>query len=217
MATDSQDKSSQREVLKDAAVKILGRNVLLLAEKVKKGEPLTLQEAKLLQGFADADSSPKDTFAKSYVELAEILGVARKTIERKAKLKSAPRPRSDGRHSVNDWRVFLDDNSRDAGLDGTQLKARQILLQNEKLEYQIAILKAQYVPVADIEKWGAQLGKEIRNAVATIHTIAPSIVGHTIAEAEMRLRQLEDEILRTLNMLTDFRDAITPNIGEDLE
>ena len=40
--------------------------------------------------------------------------------------------------------------------DSAKAKARQIILQNEKLAFQIGVLKKQYAETATVEKWGAE-------------------------------------------------------------
>ena len=82
-----------------------------------------------------------------------------------------------------------------------QLKARHILLQNQKLEFQLAILCKEYVPAADVEKWGGELGTAVRKVVSQIHLCAPSVVGLSVPEAEACLKEIEAEILEQLHLL----------------
>lgn len=193
----------------DQAAKLLNADLANLVKKVTGGRPLSAGERTLLQAVAETNGKTSTKrFAKNLVELAKELGLSRKTIQRWRDEPWFPKARSDGRWNIAECRQAALTNGKLEEDDGTklsqtQLKAKQILLQNEKLEYQIGVLKGQYIPAAEVEKWGAHLGSEIRKAVNSIHTIAPSIVGQTIADAEMRLREMEDEILTILNLLTD--------------
>ncbi|MGE4183079.1 MAG: hypothetical protein AB7J34_24945 [Limisphaerales bacterium] len=81
------------------------------------------------------------------------------------------------------------------------MRFRQIELRNQKLEHQIAILKRDYVPAVDVEKWGAEIGAAVRKVVSQIHRIAPSVVGLSVPEAEAMLRDIESEILETVDVL----------------
>jgi hypothetical protein len=83
----------------------------------------------------------------------------------------------------------------------TELRTRQILLKNERLETQLAILRGEHVPAVEVERWGAELGAAIRKVVSQIHLIAPSVVGMSVAAAEARLKDLEDELLQQLHVL----------------
>ena len=46
-------------------------------------------------------------YAETTTELADILGVARQTINKWRKIKGSPKPYSNGKHSVSKWRDFV--------------------------------------------------------------------------------------------------------------
>lgn len=77
-------------------------------------------------------------------------------------------------------------------------RKRNLLLQNERLQVRIEILRGDRVHAAEVEKRGAAVGAAVRNVVTQIHRIAPSIVGLSVADAEARLRDLESDILEQL-------------------
>lgn len=173
-----------------------------LALKVKQGKTLSASERNLLQSTLAGDKPSGIEFAKNAIELADLLGVDRRTISRWRKIEGNPGVQPDGRYHVPSWREFkLNRQGDDEGLSQTQLKARQILLQNQKLEIQIAILKREFMPVAEVEKIGGELGQAIRKVVSQIHLCAPTVVGVSVAEAEARLKEIEDEILQQLHLL----------------
>lgn len=188
---------------------LLRADLANLAKKVKEGKTLSASERNLLQSALAGDKPSGAEFAKSVVELADLLGVDRRTISRWRKIEGNPGVRPDGRYHVPSWRAFkISRQGEDTlagglhdGLSQTQLKARQVLLQNQKLEIQIAVLRREYMPVAEVEKWGGELGAAIRKVVSQIHLCAPTVVGVSVAEAEARLKEIEDEILQQLHLL----------------
>jgi hypothetical protein len=192
--------SEQAEILLKADL----RN---LAKKVQQGKTLSVAERNLLQSALAGENLSSVEFAQNAVELASILDVDRRTVQRWRKVEGNPGVRPDGRYHLPAWRAFkLARQGTESGGDGlsqSQLKARQVLLQNQKLEFQIALLRREYVPACEVEKWGGELGTAIRKVVSAVHLCAPSVVGVSVAEAEARLKELEDEILQQLHLLTD--------------
>ncbi|MEY2466760.1 MAG: hypothetical protein QOD03_1281, partial [Verrucomicrobiota bacterium] len=178
-----------------------------LAKKVQQGKTLSVAERNLLQSALAGENLSSVEFAQNAVELASILDVDRRTIQRWRKVEGNPGVRPDGRYHLPSWRAFkLARQGTESGGDGlsqSQLKARQVLLQNQKLEFQIALLRREYVPACEVEKWGGELGTAIRKVVSAVHLCAPSVVGVSVAEAEARLKELEDEILQQLHLLSD--------------
>lgn len=191
------------------ARRILEANLVNLAKKAQEGRVLSAQEIALLQGMADGTDAPAvhPVWVQNQVELATILGVNRKTIQRWLKENGNPGAQSDGRYSVPAWREWA--RSKGSKVDGdedlnqTQLKARQILLQNQKLEFSLGVLRKEYAPTTLLKAWGGELGANIRKVVTQIHLIAPSIVGLPVPDAEARLKELEDEILEQLHGLDE--------------
>jgi hypothetical protein len=178
-----------------------------LAKKVQQGKTLSASERNLLQSTLAGELPAAEEFAKNAVQLASILGVDRKTVQRWRKIDGNPGVRPDGRYHVPSWRAWKlarqGDGSEGEELSQSILRARQILLQNQKLEFQLAVLRREYVPASDVEKWGATLGSAIRKVIATLHLCAPSVVGLSVAEAEARLKEVEDEALQQLHLLNE--------------
>lgn len=184
---------------------ILKANYRNLVKKVQAGKTLSAGEVNLLQAIQDGGRPESKTFAKTQGELAEILGISRRTILRAMKLEGRPEPRKDGRHEVAAWRAFLQTTGTldDDSLSATELKARNLLLQNQRLELQLAVMRREYLPAAEVERWGADIGAAIRKIVGQIHLAAPSVVGVSVPEAEERLKEIEDEILEQLHTLPE--------------
>ena len=70
-------------------------------------------------------------------------------------------------------------------------------------EHELAVQQGKYTLVTDVEKLGGELGAAIRSVVTTIHLVAPNVVGVSVAEAEARLKELEDEILNHLHVVDE--------------
>lgn len=122
------------------------------------GKTLSAAEIYLLEGLKGGTEATKQSHAADQVELARILRLSRKTIQRAFKTGDFPGAKSNGTYEIATWRAHLaargtlDDS--DAGLSQTQLKARQILLQSQKPEFQLSVLRREYVPSQDVERWG---------------------------------------------------------------
>lgn len=132
----------------EQARKLLEANSILLVKKVvKEKKPLSSQEIALLQAASRLPAEDK-VWAKTQVELADVLGVERKTIQRWLKIDGNPGARSNGSYAVAEWRTWR--VSRRGGEDDTpdQTKARaeQLLLQNERLRYKIGREKGSLIP-----------------------------------------------------------------------
>ena len=96
----------------------------------------------------------KPIYANSLAELAIVLDVARKTIDRWSKLPGAPRPKADGRHVVAAWRAFI----KAHGLKGSDspgmqaLKERRLIAQCETIEHRLAVEKGKYLLADETEQ-----------------------------------------------------------------
>ncbi len=188
---------------------LLAKNTLNLATKLNGGKTLTPKEVEQLEEIAKGDVQTAKKYASSQVELAAALGVERRTVIRWLKKPGCPGAESNGTYNLYLWREWAKanelklaiDDDEDLTAEKNRLTAKQILLQNQKLEFQLGVLKKEYVPAGEVEKWGAELGGEIRKTVISIHKIAASLSGLPTAEIEIRLRDLEDEILNKLHLL----------------
>jgi len=196
----------------DQVKTLLRVNARNLAQKLKRGESLSASELKFLRSVqaghdaAEASGGGGVRYAENQTQLAELLGVSRKTVQRHIRSKKAPKPLPNGTHDVVAWRSYMGRRTGEEdgeGLDTTELRAKNLLLQNERLELGLAIQRREYVPVAEVEKWGADLGGDIRTVVSQLHLSAPSLAGLSVPEIEERLKDQEVEILRQLSRLND--------------
>jgi hypothetical protein len=88
------------------------------------------------------------------------------------------------------------------------------LAQVAKIETWIAIQRKAWLPVDDVAKFVGDLGSAIRKIVLTIHLLAPNVVGLSVADAEARLKEVEDDILQNLHLI-DERIKAASNESEE--
>ncbi|MDB6017683.1 MAG: hypothetical protein JWR19_2172 [Pedosphaera sp.] len=199
------DAPSQTIDWSEQAPKLLKGNLRNLAQKVIAGQPLTQAEVNILKaemGAEDGGSAGQPEYAKNQSQLAEILGISRKTIQRYVKKPKAPKPRPNGSLCVSEWRTFLAANDvlEPEGEDIAALKARQILLQNEKLEHQLSVLREEYISKIDAEKETAELIAQAKRVLLSgPSALAPQVVGVSIPEAETLLKQWLHDALAKLH------------------
>ena len=119
------------------------------------------------------------------------------------KLDNCPGARPDGRYDVAVWREFANQRrgiDDDGGLSQAQLKARQILLQNQKLEFQLSVLRGENVSSDKVRQWAAQCSLNVKRVLLQgPASLAPQVIGVSIQEAETILKQWVNESLRKLS------------------
>ena len=132
-------------------------------------------------------------FVRTQDELARVFGFrSRKTIFRYSRLKGAPRPRSDGRLCVADWRRFLSNQgfNEPSSSDALSLKEKQIVLQNKLLQQKFDEKSRLLVSQEEVE---IDTDKVIKTAKAVLlagpASLAPQVVGVSVQEAEILLKE----------------------------
>ena len=133
----------------DAATLLKG-DLNNIAKKVKAGKTLSKGERDLLQASISGGVPAGGEFCDTQDELGRLIGVTRKTIMRWRKLPDCPEPRADGRWHIPSWRMFKiqrqGDEDDDENPVAAVVKAKQILLQNERLEMKILAEKKELIP-----------------------------------------------------------------------
>jgi hypothetical protein len=189
---------------KEQADKLVRRNISNLVKKVAEGRTLTQSELALVQAAAEgSDPTTAKAWASDQVELAEALGVTRKTIQRWRE-DGAPSPESDGRWSVTAWKAWMQANGKHGKEDNTpsrqQLEAKRLLLMNDKLETEIGILKGEYTRNSDILLQIRAMIVEARKVGEQMPaSLAPQLAGLTVPEIEKRLRAWWDDYCMTMH------------------
>jgi hypothetical protein len=197
MDANEQNRKPNAPLTPEQASLVLRKDVENILRKVSENKTLTAGERKLLESFQHG--SDKE-YADNAVELAEILGVNRKTISRWRKIDGSPEPRADGRYHIPSWRQFKIEHGREGAEDDEHNpRQRKVRLENEKLEVQIAILRKEYVSALDVEK---DTGDMINAAKAILlsgpRSLAPQVVGVSIPEAEKILTEWLHRALSSL-------------------
>lgn len=136
--------------------------------------------------------------------LADLLGHDRRSL--KKWLKNAPQADKDAegnpRYTLEVVQSAIK-NQLDKRKGADTAKERLTHLQCEKLEAQIAVLRKEFVRAGDVEKWGGELGANIRKVVCQMHLLAPSLSGLDVVEIEARLKEVEDEVIQQLHLLEE--------------
>jgi hypothetical protein len=221
-AEDQDDPPANQEE-ESRTQKLLRLNLANLKKKVIRGGVLSAREIEMLkaeESGTDRDGAPVSgaRFVKNQVELASALGVDRKTIYRWFQEEGIPETRSDGRYSVNEWREWAENTGRKISPDSINSgneRARNILLQNEILVFRLAVLRRDYVPMAEVEAVGSKLAVNLRKVIGTLHLLAPSLESVTAAEAEGLLKDKEDEMVNQLRVVaSDLAKMAKPTSEE---
>lgn len=156
-----------------------------------------------------ASSSAIPTFVTSYIELGKILGVTRQTLNRWTKIEGAPRPRSDGRHSVSEWRNFMKSNDLSGkSHDIDSLKARDLLAKCEEREFKNAIKRGEYVSVEEVRlAWSSLTAKALQQLEkALLDELPPILAGLDPIE----IRQRNEHQLNEVRRLIHNGEGLTP-------
>jgi transcriptional regulator with XRE-family HTH domain len=188
----------------EVAEKILDADFQNIVKKVAAGKPLTVAERTRIESRA-AGSTESTAYAKTKVELAELLGVSRRTLSAWQRRKGAPKPLSNGMWAVADWREFVRIN----GLKGSTkpvvneeaLKARKLLAEVEERELRIAIKKGEYVPLDKVrEEWIGFVAQATSVLRAKFENELPPVLSGLDATGIQReCRRAIDEVLRCLH------------------
>ncbi len=199
----AQKKISEQEDPKSKAEKILESDFRNLFRKVEKGKPLTNQERAFLQAKL-AGVNTTAAWANTQVELADILQIERKTVQRWLKIDGNPGSTSDGRFNVPAWREWAKQQGRKVQdgekIDKAKLEAQKLLHQNTLLEIEIARRKGELTENHLIETWVAEMVGSAKTVLLSLPGIlAPQVVGLTVPDAERRIRDAIDEALLQLH------------------
>ena len=191
----------------DIAQKILNRDFANLVARVQAGGKLTRQERAMLQSMAAGSGAQPDT-ASSYVELADILGVTRQSINAWKKRKDAPKPSANGTHDVAVWREYLKRNGLKggevaipAGELEASLKARRLLADIENREFSLGVRRGEFIAVAEVRQTWTEL---VARATAILRKkfeqeLPPILIGLDATAIQQEASRAIDEVLATLN------------------
>lgn len=172
-----------------------------ILKKVQSGGTLTQPERLILYGNA----TDQKRYAKNQTELAELLGVDRKTIQRWRKEENFPKSMADGRWdiiAVRDWRERTRSSSTTNAEDLSKAEgeARRVWLQVEKLEHEIEVSKGEFISIEQAQQDVAQMCSRARSILLAIpDTLAPLVIGKTPTQAQQLIRKEIDNALAQIS------------------
>lgn len=185
--------------------KILSKDLENIVKKVASGKTLTSAERALVEKAYGTSGDVK--FAKTIVELSEILGVNRKTIDRWRKLKGSPKPCSDGRHNVAKWRDFVrkHDLKEPDSPEAEVLKSRKLLAEVKQTEIKLKVMEGTYVPIEKVrEVWTMHIG-QIRNILESrfLNELPPLLTTLDAIQIREKMQEVLDESYSALSVAAD--------------
>lgn len=196
--------ATQEGVTTDMAERILDADFKNIVKKVAGGKTLTVAERARVQARASG-CTDSTAYAKTVVELANLLGVTRRTIGTWQKLDGAPKPLPNGDFPVSEWREFV----RVRGLKTNQptttneeaLKARKLLAEVEERELKVGIKKGEFVLLAEVRRdWLTQVGKAIALLRAKFENELPPILSGQDAQGiREECARAIDEVCKVLH------------------
>lgn len=188
----------------DIAKKLLSRDLANLAQRIQRGEKLSKAERLMLQNMA-AKAGDTPAVAGDFSELARILQISRRTMNRWRKYPDAPPPGPDGFEVVKPWLDFKERNNLKGDAPATpleeSLKARKMLAEVEERELRLAVKKREYVALAEVrEFWTKNVGKAkdlLRNKFEM--ELPPILSGLDATAIQEECRRAIDEVLTILH------------------
>ena len=185
--------------------KILSKDLENIVKKVASGKTLTSAERALVEKAYGTSGDVK--FAKTIVELSEILGVNRKTIDRWHKMKGSPKSKPDGRQDISKWRQFIKKN----GLkeldtpEDDELKTRKLLAEVKQAEIKLKVMEGTYVPIEKVrEVWITHIG-QVRNILESrfLNELPPILTTLDVIQIREKMQEVLDETYSALSVATD--------------
>lgn len=161
-----------------------------------------------------SQKKPKVVWAKSQIQLAECIGVDRRSIINWSKDPNCPGCTADGRYNVEAWRKWSELNKRLPTRTATEWNAKKKEKECELLEFKIRILSRDYIPAKRVEAIGSRLGADLKAVITTLHLMAPSLAGLSVGDIEKALRDKEDDFMRQVHELPEKVEALMETDGE---
>ena len=184
----------------DIARKLLSRDLANLAQRIQRGEKLSKAERVMLQNMA-AKAGETPAVAGDFSELARILQISRRTMNRWRKHPDAPPPGANGFEEVKPWQDFKERNNLKGDAPATpleeSLKARKMLAEVEERELRLGVKKREYVGYDEVrEVWNRNSTKAkdlLRNKFEM--ELPPILSGLDAVAIQEECRKAIDEVL----------------------
>jgi hypothetical protein len=172
------------------------KNIL---QKLKDGKTLTAREAMIAAEFA-AERDGKAGVTQ--VELASLWGITQPAIHKMVKM-GMP---MDSIESATEWRKkYLAEHGRSGGAPTgyNEARTRKALLECDRLDMQLAILRGDYEEKAKVREAGIRIGAIFSAKLAALVNDASGALAG-LGEAELRKKLHE----RTQQILSEIRDEL---------
>lgn len=172
----------------------------MAGHKKTKAKKVAVAEKKQPKKVVEKSGIP--AFVASYIELGKIIGVTRQTLSRWSKIPEAPKPKSDGRHSVLEWRNFMKTNDLfGKSHDFESLRSRDLLAKIEEREFKNSIKRGEYVSVEEVRlAWSSLTAKAMQLLEkALLDEMPPLLAGKEPLAIRIDLEKQMNEVRRILH------------------
>ena len=186
--------------------RILSKDLENIVKKVASGKTLTNSERALIESeYGEKEKSVR--YAKTIVELADVLGVNRKTIDRWRKMKGSPKSKPDGRQDISKWRQFIKKNGlKEADTPEDEvLKSRKLLAEVKQAEIKLKVMEGTYVPIEKVrEVWTMHIG-QIRNILESrfLNELPPILTTLDAIQIREKMQEVLDETYSALSVAAE--------------
>ena len=186
--------------------RILSKDLENIVKKVASGKTLTNSERALIKSeYGEKEKSVR--YAKTIVELADILSVNRKTIDRWRKMKGAPKSKPDGRQDISKWKQFIKKNGlKEADTPEDEvLKSRKLLAEVKQAELKLKVMEGTYVPIEKVrEVWTMHIG-QIRNILESrfLNELPPILTTLDAIQIREKMQEVLDETYSALSVAAE--------------
>ncbi len=186
--------------------KILSKDLENIVKKVASGKTLTTAERALIESEYGKSGTSK-TYADSIVELADILGVSRRTIGNWRKMKGAPKVSSNGKHNIAKWQTFIKKNGlKEADTpEEEELKSRKLLAEVKQAELKLKVMEGTYVSIEKVrEVWMSHIG-QVRNILESrfLNELPPILTTLDAIQIREKMQEVLDETYTAISVATE--------------
>ncbi len=186
--------------------KILSKDLENIVKKVASGKTLTSAERAIVEkAYGQKEESVK--YAETTTELADILGVARQTINKWRKMKGAPKVSSNGKHNIAKWRTFISKN----GLkepdtpEEEELKSRKLLAEVKQAELKLKVMEGTYVSIEKVrEVWMSHI-EQVRNILESrfLNELPPILATLDAIQIREKMQEVLDETYTAISVASE--------------
>jgi len=186
--------------------RILSKDLENIVKKVASGKTLTSAERAIVEQ-AYGQTEYIDKYAKTVVELADALGVNRKTIDRWRKMRNAPKVLSDGRHNIAKWRDFVKKHGlKEADTpEDEALKTRKLLADVKQAELKLKVMEGTYVSIERVrEVWTQHIG-QVRSILESrfLNELPPILTTLDAIQIREKMQSVLDETYKAISVAAE--------------